>query len=347
MSGEALWLRLREARLVEGEMPASESRPPWFVRLMLGIAGWLGALFLLGFVGIGFAALLRSATAGIAMGAAVCVAAVFLFRLRAKGDLVGQFAFAISLAGQGLMAVGFGNAFNHSVSAAAGCIAVQQAVLFFLAPSFLHRVWTAASAGYAFAYALGPSGAATIGPAALTAAFVAVWLREFDHGKHAETLRAGGYGLAAAAVLSTASDSMRLVFGRISVEPMMVHAGAIACAVVVVWAAIALLRREGAALGSGQGKVALVGAAILALVAVKAPGIAPATAILVLGYANGNRPLAGFGVIAMLAYLSHYYYSLQATLLEKSALLAAAGIALLIARFALQRAWPAEEAEHA
>jgi uncharacterized membrane protein len=76
----------------------------------------------------------------------------------------------------------------------------------------------------------------------------------------------------------------------------------------------------------------------------KAPGIAPATTILVLGYAHGNRPLAGFGVIAMIAYLSHYYYSLQATLLEKSALLAAAGIALLIARFAIQRAWPEKEA---
>jgi hypothetical protein len=85
MTGEALWLRLREARLVEGDMPASEPAPPWFVRLMLGIAGWLGAIFLLAFVGIGFAALMRSPTAGIAVGAAVCVAAVFPFPPAAKG----------------------------------------------------------------------------------------------------------------------------------------------------------------------------------------------------------------------------------------------------------------------
>jgi uncharacterized membrane protein len=64
----------------------------------------------------------------------------------------------------------------------------------------------------------------------------------------------------------------------------------------------------------------------------------------VLGYANANRVLAGFGILALIGYLSYYYYSLQATLLEKSALLAAAGIALLLARCALLRAWPAQEA---
>jgi hypothetical protein len=344
MTGEALWLRLREARLVEGDMPASEPAPPWFVRLMLGIAGWLGAIFLLAFVGIGFAALMRSPTAGIAVGAAVCVAAVFLFRLRQKGDLVGQFAFAISLAGQGLMAVGFMNAFDRSTGVVALCIAVQQAVLFLLAPSFLHRVWTAASGGYAAAYALGNFGLGAYAPALLTAAFVAVWLREFDFMKQAETVRAGGYGLAAAAAIWVVHGSMPLLLNRMPVPGIHFWGGAIACGAVLLGSALALLRREGVSLDSAQGKAALIGASILALVALKAPGVAPATTILVLGYAHGNRPLAGFGVIAMIAYLSHYYYSLQATLLEKSALLAAAGIALLIARFAIQRAWPEKEA---
>jgi uncharacterized membrane protein len=62
--------------------------------------------------------------------------------------------------------------------------------------------------------------------------------------------------------------------------------------------------------------------------------------VLVIGFANGNRVLAGLGIIAMLGYLSHYYYSLQITLLEKSAVLACTGIALLAARVALQRYWP-------
>jgi uncharacterized membrane protein len=51
----------------------------------------------------------------------------------------------------------------------------------------------------------------------------------------------------------------------------------------------------------------------------------------------------------MLGYLSHYYYSLQITLLEKSAVLVCTGIALLAARVALQRYWPEQKegASHA
>lgn len=351
MTSEALWLRLREAGFVAGEPPPAEPGTPWFVRLMLGIAGWLGAIFLLVFVGIAFAALMRSATAGIAIGAAVCTAAVFLFRLRARGDLVNQFAFAISLAGQGLMMIGFANAFERGgvrFGAVATCVAVQQLALFVLAPNFSHRVWTAASGAYAIAFALHDWGLGTYVPALLTAAFVAIWLREFEHVRHGEVLRAAGYGVAAAVVFWFAQRSLpTLLWGGRPASAVHVWIGNIACAAVLLVAAFGLLRREAVSLASGAGRSAFVGAAILALVTLKAPGLAPAIAILVVGYANGNRPLAGFGVIALIAYLSHYYYSLHATLLEKSALLAAAGIALLVARYALLRAWPAKEAGNA
>jgi uncharacterized membrane protein len=60
-------------------------------------------------------------------------------------------------------------------------------------------------------------------------------------------------------------------------------------------------------------------------------------------FANGNRVLAGLGILALLGYLSHYYYALYATLLAKSALLAGAGLVLLAARFALRRWWPRDE----
>jgi len=110
-----------------------------------------------------------------------------------------------------------------------------------------------------------------------------------------------------------------------------------------------LLAREDVPLESAQGKIAFVGAVILAVATLKAPGIGPAAAVLVIGFANGNRVLAGFGILALLGYLSHYYYALQLTLLEKSAVLACTGVALLAARVALLRYWPATEegASHA
>lgn len=39
MTREALWQRLREGALVEGDMPApGDADSPWYIRLMLGIA---------------------------------------------------------------------------------------------------------------------------------------------------------------------------------------------------------------------------------------------------------------------------------------------------------------------
>jgi uncharacterized membrane protein len=123
------------------------------------------------------------------------------------------------------------------------------------------------------------------------------------------------------------------------------HAASLAVLIVAV---VVLLRREGLALDSGQGRVGLAAALILGAASFKAPAVGPAVAILVVGYANGNRVLAGLGILALLGYLSHYYYSLQTTLLFKSGLLAATGIALLAARFMLHRWWPEEtEASHA
>jgi uncharacterized membrane protein len=124
--------------------------------------------------------------------------------------------------------------------------------------------------------------------------------------------------------------------------------GAATCGAVLLWAVITLLRREGVPLASAVGKIALAGAAILALISLKAPGVGPAAAILVVGYANGNRVLAGLGVAALLGYLSHYYYALHATLLEKSVLLACAGLTLFLLRLALLKWWPrAKEVGHA
>jgi uncharacterized membrane protein len=55
--------------------------------------------------------------------------------------------------------------------------------------------------------------------------------------------------------------------------------------------------------------------------------------IVLLGFANANRVLAGLGIASLLVYVSSYYYLLDVTLLAKSAVLAATGAALLGARW--------------
>jgi hypothetical protein len=351
-AGASLWTRLRDAGLVEGEMPAvAETRSPWFVRVMLGIAGWIGAMFLLGFVGAAFAFVMKSTLASFGVGAAVCAGAAFVLRTAPAGGFMGQFGLAVSLAGQALMVFALFQWFEYSFTAAALAIALQQAVLFVLVPGFIHRVWTSWTCAYAAAFAIGNAGLHPFAPAAVTFAFLWPWLAEFDHPRRGELLRAAGYGLALAAVQSAVMQSALWQLGLGARSPLGGAAGMwlghLASGAVLVWAVLRLLEREGVPVSAPHGRIALAGAAILALVSLEAPGVGPAAAILVTGYANGNRVLAGLGVFALLAYLTHYYYALHATLLEKSALLAAAGIVLLAARFALRRWWPRVEAPHA
>ncbi len=340
---EALWSRLRGAALVEGDLPArGETRAPWYVRVMLGFAGWIGAVFLFGFVGAAFAFVMRSGSAALAVGAAACAAAVVTFRA-SRGDFAGQFGLAVSLAGQAMMVYGFAKLLGDPpVRVIALVAAVQQAVLFVLVPAFVHRVFTSWSALAALQLALADSGLSAFAPALATALFVAIWLVELDHAERAELLRSGGYGAALGAVQASVVHGA-LWYGLLLRHPQLgtqsiAWAGAAASAVVLLWAVVALLRREGVALLSGPGKLAIAAAAILSAASLKAPGLAPGVAILVIGYANGNRILAGFGIAALLAYLAQYYYTLDATLLEKSAVLALTGIVLLAARLAVRHA---------
>ena len=352
---EALWARLRDAGYVADEIPArGEANAPWYVRLMLGIAGWIGASFLLGFVGAAFALLIKNAGAEFVVGAGACAVAVLIFRAAPKNDFVAQFGLAISLSGQVLMAHADSQWFGQSATTIAVFLAFQQALLFVLVPNFVHRLWASWSAALAATFAMLASGLGPFAPAVTSAAFLWVALSEFRLARHGALVGPAVVGLALA-VIQLSLIPGDLLGGLIDRQGQLFVLGTTgfwlgraASVAVLLWAAVMLVRREGVGGASSQGRIALAGALILGLVSLKAPGVGPAVAILVVGFANADRVLAGLGIFALLGYLSHYYYSLQATLLEKSGLLVAAGIALIIVRFAMQCWWPKDrEAGHA
>lgn len=339
---QELWGRLASAALVEGEEPPARApQPPWFVRVMLGVAGWFGALFLLGFGGLVLSFLFESVAGSLLTGAALCGGAAFLFR-KSENDFLTQLGFAVSLAGQAAILIGFAQLFEEHLAATAMAMAFVQAALFFLAPSFPHRVWTTWTGALALVVALADWRLAVLAAPLLTAAFAWVWLEEIDHPRQNEILRAAGYGLTLAAVGAIFFQEMLVTTElwtekRSQIPPIFGAALTSGILIVAVWR---LLSREGVPAGTGPARAALAGAVIVGLASLAAPGLAPAVLILVLGHANGNRVLTGLGILVLLGYLSYYYYSLEMTLLEKSALLAAVGVALLLARLVLHRWWP-------
>jgi len=96
-----------------------------------------------------------------------------------------------------------------------------------------------------------------------------------------------------------------------------------------------LLRRAGWSLPESKSILSLAVAGAIGAASFKAPGVAGGLMIVLVGFANGNRLLAGLGIAALLYYVSSYYYLLDATLLAKAGVLAASGVVLLGARWLL------------
>lgn len=355
MTAAELWEWLRADGLVEGERPEA-GRPvsPWYVRVMLGIAGWIGALFLLGFVGAALAFVMEGAAIAIVIGAACCGAAFALFRIFEGNDFAEQFALAVSLVGQVLLIIGFGQFLTMGGASFYLAVAATQAGLALAVPNFLHRLLATSGAAVALALAINQMALHGLAAPLLCAGLALVWLDPKLWAGRGALWRPVGYGLVLALLLV---ETFRLFGAEYWLGQGKETTGGLALygplvgrsltAAVLVWAAVALSRREGYA-PAHPTSLSVAGAAILfGLLSLLAPGLASATLILLLGFAAGNRLLAALGILSLLGFVAHFYYSLHASLLAKSGILAVTGLCLLAAHFVLARRPAATEADHA
>lgn len=333
-----LWRRLSAAGIAYGDAPVASVAPtPWYVRAMLGIAGWFGACFLVAFVGAGFVALFSNGPGMILAGAIFCGGAFAVFRLARDNDFVSQFGLAVSLAGQIMVAIGLFNLLGDDFSVAFFlAVAVFEAVLAALFANFVHRVWSTAAAAAALGLALDRLGAESLASGAAAVAFTAIWLNESAWVRRGAMWRPVGYGITLALLWF---DAMLLAGQAISsigadapvVSTVLPWIGPALVGLVLVYTVMRLLINGGIAPSSRIGAAALGASIAVAFVTIGAPGVATSVLILIVGFAIGNRTLFGIGVMALLGYLAHFYYALHMTLLAKSAVLVATGAILLLA----------------
>ncbi len=354
LSPERLWDHLAEKHLVTGEMgPLPDARSPWFVRVMLGFAGWIGALFLLSFVGAALTFIIRSSAASLMAGAIICAGVAVIFRFSKGQDFAVQFGLATSFAGQALFIYGLMETFKWGNGFTYVCITVFMAVLAAIVANEIHRVATAFAASVSLGLALWWYGVPYLAPALITSAMAVIWMHEFSWANRGSVLRPIGYSLVLAALYSNGVLLMHgyswLLERRAVNIPVLARfsywANILTIGAVFFYTVHRLLAREGFGIKDRSAQASLFAAATIAIVSYKAPGIAAGLVIVLLGYANANRVLGGLGVFSLIAYLALYYYQLQTTLLVKSASLMATGIVLLVARFALHRLWPANPRE--
>ena len=300
------------------DVAASEIARPWWLGLLLGASGWLAGLFTLGFVATLFQP--RGATDAAVASAVLLAAAWGLYRADRDGAFASQLALALSIAGQCLLVYALNVDATGLAGVAASTLAVQ-VVLAAVMPNPAHRTLSAFFATLAWAVTVratlfgtpsfwhGLSGPAPALPAAL-GGWALTWLP-----------MGGAIGLA----LYREADWMARG-GAAAWRPVLdgLIVG-LACATLVS-DPLAVLQVVGIG-GPAQGWLALwpLLSALAALGGVAA------------GHALQSRALMAGCAAGALLHVTHAYYVLGISLLQKSALMGVVGVALWLAARQLRR----------
>jgi uncharacterized membrane protein len=341
-----IWATLLQADLVQGPAPATDKlESPWYVKVLLAFSGWLAALFLLGFIGVGFKFIIQNSVAAFIAGAAMIAGAAALLRAP-KNEFYEHLSLAVSLAGQALIAVSILDAGKQHWSIIWILLGSLQTLLAIVMPNFVHRVFSAFVAAMAFSSALTIAGTPYIFSSVVMLLTAWLWLNEFRYPRHMRKMQATGYGLVLALILLEGTTLFSASASRWQLshqpaaswtQPWMAELLAAAVTLYVVWQ---LLQRCGQLMSGRLAMLTLSATLVLCGVSMEAHGITAGIVIMVLGFAGSNRLLSGLGVLSLLFYISSYYYRLDATLLTKAQTLLIVGVVLLTARWLLLHLTP-------
>jgi Domain of unknown function (DUF4401) len=321
--------------LTLADMPETSSSGSWIVRALLGTMGWLGGMLVLVFLGMFLRGLLDSIAGLAILSVSLFVGSFALYRARPHSDFANQFAFSASICAQALAVAllfkVFGSNAERSVAIA---VALMQIALVLLMPNYLHRAVSTLFAVLALFFAARNTGLAAVANLAVAGAFAAVSLYESKlvaQGQRAWV--APVWAGLALGVLGAAIAQLRL-YGEAPLLAPSIWSGATFGFVLMFWAWGALSDTTQEERG-WAGNVMIV---LFVIVGVRAPGLAACALVLFAAYRSGRRAFVGLALMAILSYLSGFYYQLEYTLLEKSMMLATLGGALL-AGWAAHRRW--------
>jgi len=346
VKGEQVWTTLLRAGIVKGDEPErAEMEAPWFVRVLLAFSGWLAALFLLGFIGMGFEFVFKNNTAAFIIGTLLTGAAFAILRIP-NNEFVEHLALAASLAGQALIVFSIFEFSNQDERIAWLLVALLQVILSLAMPSFVHRVFSSFVAVVAFSMAIRIMGFPSAMGGIVLFLSVMCWLNEFRYPQHMEKMRAIGYGLVLSLTLLQGvellgSGGMGWLFGTYSSGRVSYPwIGEIVIGLVALYVVWHVLQRYNQGIWGRFSILAFWGTLLMIAVSLEVQGITVGIVIMMLGYCSSNRLLLGLGIVSLLFYISSYYYLLDATLLDKSKTLLIVGLALLVIRLIMLRIVP-------
>lgn len=345
---DPLWAALLKNKIVTGEPPQkTEAESPWFVKLLMAFSGWLAALFLLFFIGLGFKFIWKNEVAALMIGASMITGAWFILRVP-KNEFLEHMGLAISLAGQFLVLYAIFETANGNTYMAWFLIGLFQLALALLMPGFIHRVFSSFGGALSFYLCIGLLNWPDIISGILMLSATFCWVNEFKWPGQIRRIRAIGYGLVLALILIKCTNlfGSRVIGIRFPVPapglwgiPLIETILTGAAGFYLVYH---LLNRYNKQISEPVSLITLSGVILFSILSIKVEGLPAGLIIILLGFYGSNRVLLGLGIASLLFYISSYYYLLTTTLLDKSLSLFIVGLCLLITQQAMRRILPTE-----
>ncbi|MCE9684811.1 DUF4401 domain-containing protein [Shewanella sp. AS16] len=354
-SAARLWQELLQLGWVKGDEPEVAPASPWYLVLLLLIAAWMAASFLLGFMTSLLLLVLDEIDTGatIGIGSFYSLLGLWLYRspVSAAREFASQLAFAINLSG--LIALGWGLFelldMHLSVSWYGG-MALVMALHFMLISHTPHQFITALGLCACGTGLLQEYGALALAPALTVLLLALVWLTLSHWGLQYRRGRVLGYGLALWVLFiqlpylfngQGVSEQHAQGMDWSLLAPLLHHdwqwyLSLLLSLGVILLLGLKALAQQGLGLGSRQGALVLMAVAGVGLLSVPMAGLAAAVCVFILGLYFKERGLICLAVLSCLLFIGGYYYSLRVDLMEKSLYLAGFGAALLGARGLMQ-----------
>lgn len=323
MSELTPWQRLRAADLVEGETPLDD-QPHWSSRFLLGMVGWIAALFLLFFLFMAFDDFIREANHALVMGAVLMAAALGLNRQAKRNDLWDQFVLALALAADAWLLYGLIDRIDlHSAPLWLGLclLSLGIAALF---EHWLVRLFHSFAAALLLTLGLACLGLQLLALPLVMAAITACWLLAERQPTRHQLYESLTLGLALSLLVlgrlhHPLWESGGSVLDELGLSRLPLWLNPVLCAALLLGVMVKL-------------KLPLLYGLPLVLISAVIPGMGAGALVLVLGFYAGSLGLMTLAGLLLLGFGSLYYYDLGLTLMTKSWLLLGSGALLLGAR---------------
>lgn len=302
---------------------------PWFIKILMGICGWLAAIFTLGFLGLGITSLFDSPL-GMSVVGVMMVGASFKILASSKSEFIEHLGLAVSFAGQALIAFAL---FSHGISDELFSWAVLTLIcclLAYLMPSYIHRLMSSYFATLCLSLFMSEAGISSFFSSVVLFFVGLMCLYEFTFSHHVRRLQSVAYG----AVVGLIQFKTSILFtghgqtwdeGSLPSVNQWIDEGLNVG--VLLYILYQLIKHKKMLFDASQKWLGLAVILLLCVATFFANGIVSGILIMILGFATQNRVLLVLGIIAALLNLSSYYYLLDISLLHKSFILAGLGIA--------------------